>query len=239
MHFKIHVPEIINHQVHTKTVFIHIHKLADPAVPKKPKPKEEAPKTYHKEAHHEEWSSWKTHDYHSDHNDKAAVEHNFSKNSNNHVDGEVHQEGGQEKTNPMYQYHRDSYLPVLQQNDKPVSNYLKQQPGDMVGYSYPPQYAVQEDVNEIDHNVVEPYVHTYEEGYQRGGEAANGHTYSSDQTKFYDDKYDEGDQSVEEYKKDSKEKTNAGRYFADDDSEYQHSNRYQTEKRVSPRIFVT
>ncbi|XP_011685777.1 PREDICTED: uncharacterized protein LOC105448733 [Wasmannia auropunctata] len=196
VHFKIHVPEIIKHHIHTTTVFIHIHK---PDIsPKKSKPKEEAPKkkkTYHKEAHHEDWSSWSNYGYHSDHDDQSGN----LKNQKDHKDDDVHKEG---------------------------------QHGDMMGY-HPPQYEVKEDVKEIDNNDIEPYIHTYEEGYRKGGESALGHTYSGDVTKFYDDKHEQGGHSVEDYKNESREKTHAGRYFVDD-SEYQHNNK--AENRLSPRI---
>ncbi|KAL6264284.1 hypothetical protein P5V15_004377 [Pogonomyrmex californicus] len=50
---------------------------------------------------------------------------------------------------------------------------------DVMGYSYPPQYAVKEDVkeniNEDDINDIEPYVHTYEEDYSKSGESASGY----------------------------------------------------------------
>jgi len=223
------VPEIIKHQIHTKTVFIHIHK-PDISTPKKSKPKEEAPKkkkTYHKETHHEDWSSWSNYGYHSDHDDQSD---NDLKNQKDHKDNDVNKEVAH-KNNPFA--HRDSYMPMLQHDDKP--DYLKGQHGDMMGYSYPPQYAVKEDVKEIDNNDIEPYIHTYEEGYHKGGESASGHTYSGDVTKFYDDKHEEGEHSAEEYKNESREKTHAGRYFVDD-SEYQHNNKVQ--KRVSPRIFA-
>ncbi|XP_011861039.1 PREDICTED: uncharacterized protein LOC105558124 [Vollenhovia emeryi] len=228
VHFKIHVPEIIKHQIHTKTVFIHIHKPDISTAPKKSKPKEEAPKkkkTYHKESHHENWSSWSNYGYHDDKSDNDVP-----KNQKDHKDDDVHKEMAH-KDNPFAQYHRDSYMPVLQHDDK--SDHSKGRHGDTMGYSYPPQYAVTEDVKEIDNNDIGPYMHTYEEGYHKGGESANGHIYSGDVTKFYDDKHEEGDHSVEEYKNESKEKTHAGRYFVDD-SEFQHNNK--AEKRVPSRI---
>lgn len=231
VHFKIHVPEIIKHQIHTKTVFIHIHK---PDIPKKSKPKEEAPKkkkTYHKETHHEDWSSWSNYGYHSDHDDKSN--NALLKNQKDHKDDDIYKEVDHRNNNSfLHQYHRDSYMPI-KHNDKP--DYLKSQHGDVMGYSHPPQYAVTEDVKEIDNNDIEPYMHMYEEGYHKGGESVSGLTYASDVTKFYDDKHEEGDHSAEEYKNESKEKTHAGRYFVDD-SEYQHNNK--AEKRVSPRIFA-
>ncbi|XP_071574157.1 uncharacterized protein [Temnothorax nylanderi] len=233
VHFRIHVPEIIKHQIHTKTVFIHIHKPDISAPPKKSKPKEEAPKkkkTHHKETHHEDWSSWSHYGYQDDYDDKSG--NDLHKKQKDHKDDDVHKEVAHKNNNPFAEYHRDSYMP-MEYDDKP--DYLKGKHGDMIGYSYPPQYAVKEDVKEIDNNDVGPYMHTYEEGYHKGGESASGHVYSGDVTKFYDDKHEEGDHSVEEYKNESKEKTHAGRYFVDD-SEYQHNNK--AEKRVSPRIFV-
>lgn len=234
VHFKVYVPEIINHQIHTKTVFIHVHKLTHP---KKTKHKTEVPKTYHKESHHEDWSSWNTYDYHSDHDDQPDDNHIMSENLKDHMSNEIHNEKNREKTKPSLHQYRDSYLPALQNDNKP--NYLKSLHGDMMGYSYPPQYEVQEDIKEIDHNNVRPYMHMYEEGYHRAGESANRHIYSNDSTKFYDDKHEKGDHSTEEYEKESKEETHAGRYFVDD-SEYLHNgDKYEAEKRMSPKMFVS
>ncbi|KYM79461.1 hypothetical protein ALC53_10079 [Atta colombica] len=235
VHFKIHVPEIINHQIHTKTVFIHIHKPDISIAPKKPKeeePKKKKKKTYHKESHHEDWSSWNNYNYQSDQDDQS--DNDLFKNQKDHKDDDIHKEVAPFK-NPYAQYHKDSNTPTSQNNEKP--NFLQGQHGqqDMIGYSYPPQYEVKEDIKEIDNNDIEPYIHTYEESYHKGGESASGHTYSGDVTKFYDDKHEEGEHSADEYKNESKEKTHAGRYFIDD-SEHQHSNK--AEKRVSPRILT-
>ncbi|XP_012054656.1 PREDICTED: cyclin-T-like [Atta cephalotes] len=234
VHFKIHVPEIINHQIHTKTVFIHIHKPDISTAPKKPKeeePKKKKKKTYHKESHHEDWSSWNNYNYQSDQDDQS--DNDLFKNQKDHKDDDIHKEAPFK--NPYAQYHKDSNTPTSQNNEEP--NFLQEQHGqqDMIGYSYPPQYEVKEDIKEIDNNDIEPYIHTYEENYHKGGESASGHTYSGDVTKFYDDKHEEGEHSADEYKNESKEKTHAGRYFIDD-SEHQHNNK--AEKRVSPRILT-
>ncbi|KAL0111670.1 hypothetical protein PUN28_013099 [Cardiocondyla obscurior] len=227
VHFKIHVPEIIKHQIHTKTVYIHIHKPDISTPPKKSKPKEEAPKkkkTY-KKTHHEDWSSWSNYGYQSDHDDK------WGENEKDHVNDDVHKDIAH-GNKPYAQPHRDSYMP-MQHDNKP--DHLKSQHGDVMGYSYPPQYEVTEDVKEIENNDLDPYVHTFEEGYRKGGESASGHIYSGDVMKYYEDKHEEGSHSVEDYKNESKEKTHAGRYFVDD-SEYHQNNK--VEKRMSPRIFV-
>ncbi|KYN15010.1 hypothetical protein ALC57_12805, partial [Trachymyrmex cornetzi] len=233
VHFKIHVPEIIKHQIHTKTVFIHIHKPDISTASKKPKeeePKKKKKKTYHKESHHEDWSSWSNYGYQSDHDDQS--DNDLLKNQKDHKDDNVHKEEAPFKS-PYAQYHKDSNIPMLQDNEKP--NFPQEQHGDMIGYSYPPQYEVKEDVKEIDNNDIEPYIHKYEENYHKGGESVSGHTYSGDVTKFYDDKHEEGEHSADEYKNESKDKTHAGRYFVDD-SEHQHSNK--AVKRVSPRILT-
>lgn len=235
VHFKIHVPEIINHEVHTKTVFIHLHKpgISTPKKPKsKPKPKEEAPKTYHKETHQEDWSSWSTYGYHNDHDDKSG--NTLGGLPKDHDDrGKEQSKGTTPGTKkPFVPHYRDSYTPGSQEDDKP--NYLRGRHGEgMMGYSYPPQYAVQEDVRETDNNGIEPYMHAYEEGYQKGGESARGHVYSGDVTKFYDEKHEEGDHSVEEYANESREKTHAGRYFVDD-AEYRRDSdrKFEAEKRA-------
>ncbi|KYN32191.1 hypothetical protein ALC56_13569, partial [Trachymyrmex septentrionalis] len=232
VHFKIYVPEIINHQIHTKTVFIHIHKPDISTAPKKPKeeePKKKKKKTYHKESHHEDWSSWSNYGYQSDHDDQSD---NDLKNQKDHKDDDVYKEVAPFKSS-YAQHHKDSNIPMLQDNEKP--NFLQGQHGDTIGYSYPPQYEVKENVKEIDNNDIEPYIHTYEENYHKGGESVSGHTYSGDVTKFYDDKHEEGEHSADEYKNESKENTHAGRYFVDD-SEHQHSNK--AEKRASPRILT-
>lgn len=241
MHFKIHVPEIIKHHIHTKTVFIHIHK-PDISPPKKHKPKEEPPKkkkTHHKEIHHEDWSSWSTYGYQGDHDDKSG--NDLLKNQQDHKDDDVHKEVAHKNNNPFaqYPYHRDSYLPQLPYEDKP-EDYLKGKDGDTIGYSYPPQYAVTENVQELDNNSIEPYMHTFEEGYHKEGESVSGHTYSGDVTKFYDNKHEEGEHekgnhSAEQYQNESKERTHAGRYFVDD-SDYQPNKK--VEKRVRPKIWV-
>lgn len=233
MHFKIHVPEIIKHQIHTKTVFIHAHKQTNPATSKKTKPKTQAPKTYHKESHHEDWSSWNVHEYHSDHNDEEKG-NIIPEHPNDHKNNEVPNKRNRKEKMPYFHHHRNSYLPAMQHDDKP--NYMKSQQGDMIGYSYPPQYAVHEDVKETDHNNIENYMHT--EGYHRGGESTNGHIHSNNLTKFYDDKHEEDHHSAEEYENESREKTHAGRYFIDD-SEYLHNaDKYEAEKRVSSRKFM-
>ncbi|XP_028046048.1 uncharacterized protein LOC105831864, partial [Monomorium pharaonis] len=230
VHFKIHVPEIIKHHIHTKTVFIHIHKPDISTAPKKSKPKEEPKKKKtHKEIHHEDWSSWSTYGYYDDHDDKSDGDF---KNQ----EDDVHKEVTHKNNNPFAQYHGDSYMPP--HYDKP--DYLKEQHDDNMGYSYPPQYEVKEDVKEIDNNDIEPYMHTYEEGYHKGGESVMGHTYSGDVTKFYEDKHekgehDKGEHSAERYHNESGEKTHAGRYFVDD-SEYQQNKK--TVKRMRPKIFV-
>ncbi|XP_029679391.1 uncharacterized protein LOC115245284 [Formica exsecta] len=232
VHFKIHVPEIIKHQIHTKTVFIHIHKPGS-SIPKKSKFKEEAPKkTYHKETHQEDWSSWSTYDYHNDHDNKSG--NNLPKDH----DGIHKEEAHKQKEDPiLHQYPKDSYMPASQHNNKP--DHLKGKHGDMIGYSYPPQYAVHEDVKETDHNDIEPYMHTYEEGYHKSGESARGHIYTGDVTKFYDGKHEEGDHSIEEeYKNESTEKTHAGRYFIDDNEYQRDSDKHKPEKRASFGMFA-
>ncbi|XP_072754272.1 uncharacterized protein [Anoplolepis gracilipes] len=221
VHFKIHVPQIIKHHIHTKTVFVHIHK------PKKSKIKEEVPtKTYHKETH-QDWSSWNAYDYHDNDN-------NLSKDHNG-----IHKEEPQkQKENPFFQDPKDSYMPMSQHHNKP--DHLKGKYGDMIGYSYPPQYAVHENVKETDDNNIDmPYMHTYEEGYRKGGESARGHIYTGDVTKFYDGKHEEGDHSIdEEYKNESTEKTHAGRYFIDD-NEYHHDNdKYKNNTKITQEITI-
>ncbi|XP_070151968.1 uncharacterized protein [Polyergus mexicanus] len=231
VHFKIHVPEIIKHQIHTKTVFIHVHKPGS-SIPKKSMSKEEAPKkTYHKETHKEDWSSWSTYGYHKDHDNKSG--NNVPKDH----DGIHKEEAHKQKEDPiLHQYPKDSYMPS-QHNNKP--DHLKGKHGDMIGYSYPPQYAVHENVKETDNNDIEPYMHTYEEGYHKSGESARGHIYTGDVTKFYDGKHEEGDHSIEEeYKNESTEKTIAGRYFIDDNEYQSDSDKHKPEKRASFGMFA-
>lgn len=231
MHFKIHVPEIIKHEIHTKTVFVHVYKPGS-SIPKKTKHKEEVPKkTYHKEMHQENWSSWSNYGYHNDYDDKSG--NNPSKDHESIHKEEAHKQ----KENPFPEYPKDSYMPVSHDDNKP--NHLMGKHGDMIGYSYPPQYAVHENIKETDHNDIEPHQHTYEEGYHKGGESEQGHVYTGDVTKFYEGKYEEGDHSIEEEAKNElTEKTHAGRYFIDD-NDYQHDNdKYKPEKRASFGMFV-
>lgn len=231
MHFKIHVPEIIKHEIHTKTVFVHVHKPGS-SIPKKAKHKEEAPKkTYHKETHQKDWSSWSNYGYHSDYDDKSG--NNLPKDHEGIHKEEVHKQ----KESPLPEYPKDSYMPMSHHNINP--NHLMGKHGDMVGYSYPPQYAVHENVKETDHNDIEPYQHTYEEGYHKGGESAQGHVYMGDVTKFYEGKHEEGDHSIEEEaKNESMEKTHSGRYFIDDNEYQRDSDKYKPEKRASFGMFV-
>jgi hypothetical protein len=197
----------------------------------------EAPKkNYHKETHHEDWSSWKSYGFHNDHYDDNDLS---IKNQKDHKDDGIHKEMAHKNNNPFLPYHRDSYIPMSQYDDKP--DYPKEQHDDK-GY-FPPQYAVQEDIKETDHNGIEPYVHMYEEGYSKGGESVSGHIQSGDVTKFYEDKHEKGGHSAEEYEDESheretKKKTHAGRYFVDDSDYHHDNNKYKANKRVSHKMFV-
>lgn len=203
--------------------------------PKKPKAKEEPSKNYHKEKHHEDWSSWSTYGYHNDYQNKPS-NRDQSKNQENQKDRKVHENVFIENANPFLKYHRDSYMPVSQHNDKVNDTEAKHR--DMMRHSYPAQYAVHEDVKENDENNIEPYMHAYEEGYRRGAESETGHLYTDDLIKQYEDKYEEADQSIEKYKNHSKEKTHAGRYFVDDDEYQRNADKYEAEKRISSKMSV-
>lgn len=208
MHFRIHVPEIIDHRIHTRTVFVHV----DKPTPKKARVKETGdPKTYHKETHRENWSSWGS--YHDHHDDDHHHHHHhgdlFGKSEAAKTDDAARGGGSREKTRP---YQVDSYLPVPERDvdthDRPKS------PHDDT-MARPPQYAVREEVNENEEEEKEgePYAFAYEEGYHRGGESASGRVRSNNAIDFYDDRHEEGDRSAEEY---SREKTHADRYLVDE-----------------------
>lgn len=192
------------------------------------------PKTYHKELHHEDWSSWSTYDYHSDHDDQINDNRIVPEKSKDYTNNEIRNEKNRKKTNPYLYYHRNSYLPTMQHDDK--SKYLNIQ-HDMMGYSYLPQYAVHENVKEMDHNIV-PYMHMYKESYHKDGESTMGHIYSNDLTKFYEDKHEDGDYSTEEYENELKE-THSGRYFVDDSEYLQNDDKYVMKKLASPKMSVS
>ena len=67
----------------------------------------------------------------------------------------------------------------------------------MVGYMYPPQYAIHEEVDDIPNNDIQQF-DSYEEGYKRGLETETGHLITKNLKDFYDNKFNE----AEDYKED-------------------------------------
>ncbi|XP_043248650.1 uncharacterized protein LOC122395271 [Colletes gigas] len=196
VHLKILVPDIIKHHIHTKVVFVHLHK-----------PASKKPKTNHKEHHQENWSSW-SYGRHHDYNDEHEYEH-----SDDHEDQHDREKVETEKpqTHKIRQklpsYHKDSYFPQSYVED----NNVEPNPGRQHG-----QYAVHEDVNDIPPNR-EVLSYNYEEGYKKGLETESGHIRTGQTNKFHEDQHEEQDEAGHDgFREDFHEKTDAGRYLVDD-----------------------
>ncbi|KZC04923.1 hypothetical protein WN55_09722 [Dufourea novaeangliae] len=196
VHLKILVPDIIKHHIHTKVVFLHVHK------PKKPK-------THHKEYHHENWSSWSSYGHHHDHKDEEGEQFDDHEDQSDRERLEMEDPQnlqGPKKHVPMYGYHRDNYPPKLYLD---VNNLDTKNRGHG-------QYAVHEDVNDIPPNK-EVISYNYEEGYSKGLQSESGHIRSGQSNKFHDDHHEEQeDNDNDGFKENSDGKTDAGRYLVDD-----------------------
>ncbi|XP_066582007.1 sex-determining region Y protein-like [Prorops nasuta] len=191
VHFKIHVPEIIKHHIHTKTVYIHVHE-----------PKKEEP---HEEHHHEEdWSSWKynhyetTDDHQDDHND-----HHDQQNYHHQPD-----------PLPGYHNHQHRHFPVVQSHQ---SDHLDEKP---VEESHYPHKELSHNDLEDPEGLNEPNVKAYEEGYSRGGESETGHKFTHKLTKFHGSNREEGDHDYGDFENKGYLKTNTGRYLINEDPYY-------------------
>lgn len=218
VHLKIHVPDIIKHHIHTKTIFVHHHHGGGKkTVPKKKHvPKKE---THHEEGHHEDWSSWSSYDFHNGHGDEHHGAKGMKPSGKGHMHGKMptphghsgHYEDyghgydprarpyGDVQSGHNSQYNQGFDHPVPPQQDPSApSGYGGSGPGGSVGYSYPPQYGVHEDVEEIKHvkempnEIYEPYKEVFEEGYRKGLHSQTAHVLTQDLKNFYDNKFEEG-----------------------------------------------
>ncbi|KAG7202317.1 hypothetical protein KM043_018649 [Ampulex compressa] len=270
VHFKVHVPEIIKHHIHTKTVFVHVHKT----VPKKKPKKKEGSKSYHQEEHHD-WGSWNSYEHHDDKHDdehhskehkdegkdygyKHHKEYDDKHKDHKYQDGNGDKEKKEYKDHgypkkhedhgykniytyyPLYEHQKDSYMPQAEYSKEKYEEYPKQEvySNGMIGYSYPPQYAVHEKVKEMYNNAIEPYAYSYEKGYKKGSHAETEQVYSNELSKFHDNNHEESGESEEKYQEESEEKTNSGRYLVDDTEYENNSNKYEDSEESSRRSFI-
>lgn len=193
------MPDIVKHLIHTKVVFLHVHK----PVPKKPK-------SHHKEYHHEDWSSWSNYGHHHDYkNEGGEIKH-----SEGHEDQsdrerlEMLEPHHREKHVPLYDHYKDSYSPQYDHDDNNLEQNSKN-----LGHGH---YAVHEDVSDVPQNG-EAISYNYEEGYRKGLETESGHVRADQSSKFHDDHHEEqGDAENDGFKEDFEGKTGAGRYLVDD-----------------------
>ncbi|XP_076248650.1 uncharacterized protein LOC143188328 [Calliopsis andreniformis] len=208
MHIRIYVPDIVDHHVHTKTVYLHLHK------PPQKKPK----KTHHKQYHQANWSSWSSYGHHHGYKD----EHNKYEHSDGEGDhgnrenldlkhlGEQKIPENSQKYFPLQDYHKDSYFPQQYED-----NNLEQDPEDREGGKNR-YYAVHEDVKDIPPNA-EAFSYKYEEGYRKGLHSESGHVHADQSSKFHEDQHEEQDDMENDGLKDNFDgKTDAGRYLVDD-----------------------
>ncbi|XP_048515780.1 uncharacterized protein LOC125502099 [Athalia rosae] len=210
VHFRIHVPDVIKHHIHTKTVFVHVHGGGGS---KKTPPKKK--ETHHEQSHREDWNAWSSYGSHGGHDRNHHFESSGFKDH-------------EQSTHPYAQLRHRAHLrlPVrpagvgapgphrnpgehrqeIRGNDENVEvdpRGTLRGGGDFVGYSYdPPRYEsliarVPGDlggVTELPGNEIgEPYVESYEEGYRKGHRSQTGHLSSSDLNNFYDAKFEEAD----------------------------------------------
>ncbi|XP_054012820.1 uncharacterized histidine-rich protein DDB_G0274557 [Hylaeus anthracinus] len=190
LHLRIYVPDIVNHHVHTKTIYIRLQK------PKK------KPKTHHKEHHHENWSSW-SYGHHHDYNDEHDHEDHEDLSDREPLEMEEPRDHPKQHVHPD-----DSYFPQSYVDD----NNLEVNPR---GRDHN-QYAVHENVKDIPPNS-ESLLYNYEEGYRKGLETESGHIRTGQTSKFHTDQHEEqNDDEAEGSKEDFTGKTHSGRYLVDD-----------------------
>ncbi|XP_076286483.1 uncharacterized protein LOC143212057 [Lasioglossum baleicum] len=222
VHLRIHVPDIIKHHIHTKVVFLHVHKPA----PKKPK-------THHKEYHHENWSSW-SYGNHHDHDHTHDDEENNAKHFHDHEDQSERErlamlepQSDHKIYGPRYNQHGDSYFPQSYVDDNHLhQNQKNREHG---------QYEVREEVNDTPQNE-ETLVYNYEEGYRKGLQSESGHIRTGQSSKFHDDQHEENDDNDNDgFKEESEGRTDAGRYIVDD-VEYENTRDKRDGRRRYRRI---
>lgn len=210
------MPDIVDHHLHTKTVYLHLHKPV-----KKPK------KTRHKEYHRANWSSWSSYGHHGGYrNAEGKYEHsdtekdrdreNYTREDHNRENLELkHSEEQRNRENsqkylPLHEYHKDSYFP------RPYEDNNLEQYEDREGEKNSNSYAVHEDVKDVPPNV-ETFAYNYEEGYRKGLHSESGHIRADQSSKFHEDQHEEQDDAENDGSKDDLEaKTEGGRYLVDD-----------------------
>nr|KAF7438135.1 hypothetical protein H0235_000526 [Vespula pensylvanica] len=231
IHFKIHVPEIINHHIHTKTIFIHKLVPRKKYVPhKKEIPKKKKPSFHEEEDHkdvHHEWKYWTSHFHHDDHghDHQDDISHEVKQEE---IFNEGYQDQKDFQQNPVK---TDSYFPKRESHDENISS--RDYTNGLVGYSYPPQYSRYSEDREISDNKQEKPTHSYEEGYRKGLQTKSGAIYTNELNKFHfgtkveeeDERRESKDEREEEKEDEEVVKTNAGRYFVTEENvEFDHSN---------------
>ncbi|XP_076760285.1 uncharacterized protein LOC143432105 [Xylocopa sonorina] len=203
VHFKILVPDVLNHHVHTRLVLVHLHK-----------PTLKMPKTQSKSVHHSNWSSW-SYGRHRDYKYKDDIEseldhedHRIDQKKKQHAKDQLENEKKRrDKHFPKYDYHKDSYQPPSYVED----NNLEQKNHKQRGFSY----VVQGNVKNLPPNT-ENISYNYEEGYRKGLETESGHIRADQMHKFHDHHEEEGEVESGGFKENFETKTDAGRYLLDD-----------------------
>ncbi|KAK2582027.1 hypothetical protein KPH14_002733 [Odynerus spinipes] len=226
--YKIHVPEIIKHHIHTKTIFIHKAIPHKKHVPKRKEiPKKKMPlhsEEDHKEGHHE-WKYWTSYFHQGDH----GQEH---RDASHDTKQEGPGKGYKDYKDPHKSVHSndhdhpDSYFPQRESYGGNLSPILTEDYANgAIGYSYPPQYSAHPEHHEVSDNHLESPTHSYEEGYRKGLRSESGAVYTKELNKFnYDthreeEEEEEGEMDHEQNDKENEEvvTTHAGRYFVSED----------------------
>lgn len=197
VHFKIHVPEIIKHHIHTKTVFIHVYEI---------KP-DEHEKGHDEEGHYEDYTSFNTYNY------QNSVEENGSKYRQHSGYGlappndymPLSQGDYQPGYGSLINDHYDNQLGVfgshadLEGLDPRIKAYQPPPPPPPP----PDHYETHENVEEEPRGNDIDYVH--KEGYRRGGHTESGRVLHKDLDNFYDRAKEEEDYERGRYEHDSHE----------------------------------
>lgn len=192
---KIHVPQLIRHHVHTKTIYIHS--------PRPKKNKKEHPKRHvYPKTHEKDEITWNSYNHHH-----------------------LHQHGGYDVTEDEAKFQKNHLIPQLpilinkfniqNQGEPPIipfyddykenlsSGSIEDFPDDIppskldgvTGYAYPPQYENQQD-NSYENNkdkknknipIDDNFKNNFqEENYKNGQIIQSGHVYKNQMKNFYD-----------------------------------------------------
>ncbi|OXU18354.1 hypothetical protein TSAR_011000 [Trichomalopsis sarcophagae] len=245
VHFKIHVPEIIKHHIHTKTVFIHVHEM-------KPKKQKE-------ESHVEDWTSYNSYNYNDGTGEGRGEDYHRKKQAkiiNPYDDYMPIRDDNYQPHAPINPYDDpDNQLvdELPPPNDNPLGFFgppidpeeiVDQRAPQIDAKAYPPpgQYAIHEEINEEPPtNDIDSYKQFHEEGYHRGMKTETGHIIQKDLKDFYDKEHDEGDYNNSDYENNSYKKYsnhgNHGHHHGNYDKEIGHEQR-AGKKRADRRFFV-